>query len=160
MLTFVPSKPESYKKDLEKIAVNKEKLMAMYAAEMQKQKVAYQLPDDPYSGSVQAFNEMAALHAWIIEREEYGTNADAIVLASSGIRAIAEKYGTPYFVFSGIRTIQVNGDKTIYWFKVYNINTGELVQFNVNLDTYLAAIPNLSMSISNSIKELSKNSGK
>lgn len=160
--TSSPSRGDSFKKDLEKCQFQKRKYTEMLTSEMKKNSINFQFMDG--SDSIldkNIYNDRAILHAWIVEREKNGCNPDALVLSAGNYQELVAKYGSPYFVFSGMRTsTDTHGPKTIYTFKVYNILTGELVQFNANVEGYIATAQDLSVTIAFSVKELAKKSTK
>lgn len=157
-ISYYPLKKESLKKEIEKSAVQKKKYIDLIEAEAKKRKINYQIIDknDSVAFSIEAYNDRVAIHSWIVEREKNGTNPDAMVLSAENIHKIVEKYGTPYFVFSGIKSLGEDmGPKTVHSFKVYNILSGELIQFDVKIANYVATPQDISLGITGSFNTLS-----
>ncbi|MGZ4055855.1 MAG: M48 family metallopeptidase [Bacteroidia bacterium] len=162
--SYYPTKVDNFKKDIEKAEFQRGKYISMISAEMKKNKIEYQLIDDEDSlqTDIAAYNDRSSLHRWIIEREKNGSNPDALVLSVEDCQEIATKYGTPYIVLCGIKTIdEIKGQKSIHVFKVYNILSGDLVQFDVKVSNFIVNAQDMSMVIAYCVKELAnKSAGK
>jgi hypothetical protein len=51
------------------------------------------------------FNDFSVVNDWVNERLDAGVESNSMVLNTDGIRKIAEKYGTRYFLWSGIVSV-------------------------------------------------------
>ncbi|HEY0031466.1 MAG TPA: M48 family metalloprotease [Bacteroidia bacterium] len=154
-----PFKMISLKKDQEKCEQQRVKYINMLKNELKVYKVDYQFmgENDSMPKNMEEYNEQAAIHAWILEREHNGSNPDALVLNVDHREELAGKYGTPYFVCCGIKTFSdAKGQRTAQVFKVYNIVSDQLVVFDVKIENYIANPENMMFAIANCIKELAK----
>lgn len=161
--TYYPLKRENLKKEIERTAIQKKKYVDFINTEAAKQKLNYQIIDknDTIGLSIEAYKDRAAIHSWIIEREKNGTNPDVLVLGTENMHKLAEKYGTPFFIFSGIKSIgEEMGPKTVHFFKVYNILSGELVYFDLKIANYVANAQEFSLGLKECLIDLSKRTTK
>jgi len=111
--------------------------------------------DSLANGDAEKYNDLAALQGWITEREAAGRNPDIALFGQELSDAVMAKYGVSCVAVCNVRVLkEKDGYRSVHLFKVYDLVTGKLLQFNIQTLDYISSENEIAFFIANCAKEL------
>lgn len=116
---------------------NQQDLVEFIKMNAKSRKIGYEIidPGNFTSDNMAAFNDYSVINDWFNERLEGGDTQNCPLFNSDEIPQIIQKYGTNYFLWSGVYTIKYNEkvnmlkhyNSTFYYSLLFDIQTGKLI---------------------------------
>jgi predicted Zn-dependent protease len=83
------------------------------------------------AGDIDKFNDNGLIQDWIEERLKHGDNNNELISCSEDVKKLIEKLGTKYVCWSGIYNRKGKVYRTTYFFIVFDLESGQMMKFEV-----------------------------
>jgi hypothetical protein len=81
------------------------------------------------TADMERYNDNSVLNDWLSERFKNGDNADEMVVGTDEMRALTEKLGCNYLVWSGIYNEKGRSSRNTYFCMVFDLASGKVMKY-------------------------------